>query len=101
MEFYFSSVLEQHPEGTLIIGITNAGTIRLGDVFTHIARKCVDGRYPPREPVELRVTRITAYRHELDMLPKGMGGGLMVSTALTSALAEGDILSGPDSEVPT
>ena len=54
MEFYFLSVLEEHPEGTLIFGITNTGTVRLGDVFTHVARKGVDGQYLPHEPVELR-----------------------------------------------
>jgi hypothetical protein len=68
-------VHETHEEaGNLVVGgIVSKGDVAKGMIFT-LVRAADSGE----RRVELVVTKITAYRRELDELPKGVSGGLFL-----------------------
>lgn len=96
MELFVVDVPEMTPDGVVIHGITNKGAILLGDRFTRLAKKTGAETWAPPIPVDLRVRRIVAYRHELPELSLGMGGGLLVGVC-SAEIGKGDILSGESS----
>jgi hypothetical protein len=87
--------IQTTPEGIVLHGIVNEGTVLVGSAFVAVRRQVALGleRSPP-EQVNISVCRIVAYRHILNELPRGMSGGLLVD-ATNVDFKRGDMLFGP------
>lgn len=83
-------------DGYTAFGITNCGTIVIGDVFSKLRRK-----FAPDETkvydIDLRVSAIVAYRRQIDELPEGMGGELVLTGTVATTLEANDMLMSPHS----
>ena len=87
-EFLVSECLAT-PEGLLVRGICNRGTITLGEVFDSVVRE-----RDPATPaaLQLRVSGIVAYRRAITELPHGMSAELHCTGSGAEELTENDLL---------
>ena len=95
IEFLVHRILSQG-DGVIIQGIVNSGNIKVGDAFLN-----VHNRSSGEEAINLGkklispviISKIIAYRREIDELPKGMSGELHVHGACSDLIGEHDLLS--------
>jgi len=87
IEFLISDA-SASPGEIVVRGICNQGCIGLSQSFS-----CVDvNAEGPSYPVNLVVSKIVAYRREIDELPSGMSGELHLSGSTLVQLKHGDML---------
>lgn len=72
MEFLVDEI-EPTPNGFVLHGIVNNGSVRVGSLFMTVRRMLLGGDRSLPEPIDIHVRRIVAYRSVLDELPLGMG----------------------------
>jgi hypothetical protein len=70
---FLTETVEHRTGHVVVAGLVNAGVVRLGSVFTQATLPQADNAGCE---VRLTVSKIVAYRHELDELPTGMTGEL-------------------------
>lgn len=95
IEFEIYRVIDSE-DGVLLHGIVLKGDIKIGDQFLKFCEmpKGIDvPKYPATSLHPLKISKIIAYRRELDELPKGMSGELHVNDIDNWIIKKGDILS--------
>lgn len=79
-------------DGLVVQGVCNAGIIKLGSQFAELIKES-DGQAISVKPA-LQVSKIIAYRREIDELPTGMTGELHLSGKIDAQLVHGHLLKG-------
>ena len=77
------------PEGWLVRGICNRGTITLGEVFDSVVSERAAAT---PAALQLRVNGIVAYRRSITELPCGMSAELHCTGAGAEKLTQNDLL---------
>lgn len=85
------------PDGFIVRGICNRGTIAVNDSFARVVHDVPEGA---SEPVALRVAGIVTYRRSIDKLPQGMSAELRCVGSAGSGLRLNDLLIGAEAQVP-
>lgn len=79
-------------DGLVVQGVCNAGSIQLGSEFIELIKES-NGQVISVKPA-LQVSKIIAYRREIDALPTGMTGELHLSGRVDAQLEHGYLLKG-------
>ena len=87
-EFLVSESLPT-PEGLIVRGICNRGTVAIGDTFDAVIH---ESAVDVCEVVSLRVAAIVAYRRPIDEVPEGMSAELRCAGTAAHGLRENDML---------
>ncbi len=84
----------QDDGATTLTGVVNVGEVKVGTVFeTASGESAAKTSMGPTSPIHLSVTRITAYGHQIDELPEGMTGELIVEGEGVEELRHGRFVS--------
>lgn len=78
-------------DGFVVYGITNVGVVAIGDRFSKLQRKSAKAETLYFD-IDLQVRSIAAYRRQIDELPEGMGGELMLTGICTTTFEANDML---------
>lgn len=91
---FFVDECRKDDDATIITGVVNVGVVKIGTVFNTASDESAEKTSSkPGSPIELSVTRIAAYGHYLDELPKGMTGALVIEGDGVEDLRQGRFVS--------